>query len=100
MLVSNVPGASDSSSTGSLENSLVSHEVTEESETLADGTVKTTVITKKKFGNGKSQVVISTSFDKPAERGKEGNGKAEVGAGTDGKEEKGVVGKVKEWLWQ
>lgn len=100
VLVSNVPGASDSSSTGSSENSLVSHEVTEESETLADGTVKTTVITKKKFGNGKSQVVISTSFDKPAERGKDGNGKAEVGAGTDGKEGKGVVGKVKEWLWQ
>ena len=98
VLISNVPGASDSSSTGSSEHGLVSHETTEESETLADGTVKTTVITKKKFGNGKSQVVISTSFDKPAEREKEGDGKAEFGAGTDGKDGKGVVGKVKEWF--
>lgn len=98
VLISNVPGADSASSLGALENELVSHEVTEESETLADGTVKTTVITKKKFGNGKSQVVISTSFDKPADREKEGMG--ELGDGAEGKDGKGVVGKVKEWFWK
>lgn len=97
VLISNVPGASHSSSVGASENGLMSHEVTQESETLADGTVKTTVITKKKFGNGKSQVVISTSFDKPAERD-EGD-RAEIGASAEGKGGKGVVGKVKEWFW-
>lgn len=98
VLISNVPGADSSSSSGNSENGLISHEVTEESETLADGTVKTTVITKKKFGNGKSQVVISTKFDKPAEP--DGHDKGETGAGAERKDGDGVVRKVKEWFWK
>lgn len=98
VLISNVPGADSSSSLGTSENGLISHEVTEESQTLADGTVKTTVITKKKFGDGKSQVVISTSFDKPAEQ--DGSDKGGIGVDAEGNDDKGVVGKVKEWFWK
>ena len=93
VLISNVPG--DNAASADDTNGIVSHEVTEESETLPDGTVKTTVITKKKYGNGKSQVMISTSFDKPAERKiDEPHSDGEV------KDGKGVVTKAKEWFWK
>lgn len=96
VLISNVPG--DAASSDGPSDGLVSHEVTEESEILSDGTVKITVITKKAYQNGKSQVVISTSFDKPAERDRE---RDETGAGTGRRDDgKGVVTKVKEWFWK
>lgn len=95
VLISNVPDEAVSSEGHS--GGLVSHEVTEESETLLDGTVKTTVITKKAYQNGKSQVTISTSFDKPAER-RDVSGVA--GAGDSNEDGKGVVTKVKEWFWK
>lgn len=95
VLISNVPGEAVSSEGNS--DGLVSHEVTEESETLADGTVKTTVITKKAYQNGKSQVVISTSFDKPADQQRRELGDGGRQTSQDGK---GVVTKVKEWIWK
>ena len=58
-------GTSRNQDGGKDEKGLVSHEITEESETLTDGTIKKTIITKKEFQGGKSQVTISTSFDNP-----------------------------------